>query len=176
MKIFSILLVTISILLPQISKAGVSVGVSNMYTKINDPSFDYVNEFEQIGKITSVNVGYTKRICNYTITASTNRLLNKSLRRQVVINNYIMTSKTKIVYDSLQLGYMIKRFSPSIFLANTKVTRSITGYKAVNHAFVGGVSLGYFLTKKINISAIYLLPNQELYLKSGFGVGVNYLF
>ena len=160
--------------------AGVSVGTSLMYTKINDPVYKYTNELEQV-KLTSVNVGYFKTFNKLSVGAYTNRFLNRSLKRKVKANTTHFINETRTTFDALQFGYIFKRVMPTVFIANTKVDKklfyqgSLLG-RQTNHIFTYGAGLNYFLDKKTIVGLNYIAPNEEINMEGGLGIGINYLF
>lgn len=164
-----------------------SIGVSAIYANINDPKYDFVNKYETIkdplNSIKSINTGITKSFDNLNVTMQTNRLINFPLTSTVVNKKTGITlqNKSKIITDTLLVGYRFGRFVPSILVSNTKLDKSLY-YKGnfqgkqTNHAILYGLNFGYLLSRNTNASLIYIAPNKELNLESAIGLGFNYLF
>lgn len=157
------------------SHAGFSVGIGTLYNNINDSRFKFKNQEETLFKPSSVNVGYNKSFKNINLSISTNRLINTSQKRMVVINNKLYAARFKTTYDLFQVGYGYKRLLPAIFLANTKQETTIFNTET-KHTFIFGSNIGYFVNKKLATSIIYLMPNKELNMDSSFGFSINYFF
>lgn len=184
-----LLIVSLFILLPSISFANnikYNIGVSYLYANINDKNYDYVDKYESAESLKdqSFNIGASTFFKNnINVSLSTNRLLENPVRRAVIRkkDKLQFLNKTKTTIDSISIGYKIKRFNPSIVLANVKMQKSLyykdnlVG-KSSNATILGGVNLGYFITKNIIASTSYILPNQELDLESAFVINLNYLF
>ena len=166
------------------SYARLTIGTSILYTKISNPDYNYVSEYERLGELDNFNIGYSHEINNINIHLSTNRLFNKEISRNVITKNHLtFNSKVKTTYDSLQLGYIKNRIMPAIFIANTEVRerlytldRKIMLGEETKHTIIKGVNLVYFVNKNISANATYLLPDNELHLKGGLGFGMNYIF
>jgi hypothetical protein len=161
--------------------AGLSMGTSLVYTKINDPKYKYSNEYEQLTKLNSINLGYTKEYKRFNISLYSNRLFNKPIKRKVTYNNNTFTNETKTVYDAVQIGYRKGRLMPAFFMANTKIKKSlflgnVELGEEINNIIAYGLSVNYFLEKNIPISLTYIFPNKEVHMEGGLGVGINYLF
>lgn len=164
-----------------------NVGVSAIYANINDPKYDFVNEYETIkdplNSIKSINTGITKSFDNLNVTIQTNRLINFPLTRTVVDKKTGVTlqNKSKITSDTLLVGYRFGRFVPALLVSNTKLDKSLY-YKGnfqgkqTNHTILYGLNFGYLLSRNTNASLIYIAPNKELNLESAIGLGFNYLF
>lgn len=175
--------ILVFILLPNLEAfakdVGFTLGVSNIYTKISDKNYSYIDEYEQVGNVDNISLGISGIVNNFSYTLSSTRLLADSSKRKVVNksgNIFSLESKTTI--DSLSVGYTIKRFNPSLFIARAEVKKKLS----YNNIVVGkdhdvttlyGVSGGYFLTRNINIGAILVAPNETLGLEYGFGLYVN---
>jgi len=166
---------------------SVSIGISTIYANVNDPRYDFVNEYESakdpLNLTKSINVGITKSFDKLNITIQTNRLINLPLTRSVVDKRTGVTlqNKSKIINDTLLIGYRFGRFIPSLLASNAKLNKSLYykgnfQAKQTNHAILYGVNLGYLLSRNTNVSLIYIAPNKELNLESAFGFGFNYLF
>lgn len=160
------------------------IGISSIYTDINDPNFRYTDKFN-FAKALSINLGASLSYNNFIVGAATNRLsrrlLNTSEREVKDKNNYKFQSLTEYATDSVFIGYQIKRFQPALFLTNARIEKSLYKndtllIKTRQNAILYGASLGYFLTRNIQANLIYIAPNKELYLESGFGLGLNYIF
>lgn len=164
-----------------------NIGLSYMYANINDKDFDYVNKYEMVkspkDQLGSLTLGFSAFYDNVNITISSNRLLNNDIKRTVKrkSDGLIFHTKTKTIIDSLNVGYNIQRFNPGLVLANVAMSKHLfyqgdqAGYLN-KHAIVGGFSLGYFITRHLTPSIIYILPNSELGLESAFSININYLF
>jgi hypothetical protein len=162
-----------------IAYAGFNVGTSVLYADIKDPKYPYLDNYEP--KLQGINVGYNHNIEGLDISISTNRLLNKASRRNVSCSGQVCTSVSKMTYDSLQIGYMINRFIPAIFIANTNLDKSlyyndkIVG-RARNSFIAYGFGTTYILNKNITTSMNIIMPNQEVHLKKGVSLSINYHF
>jgi len=159
-----------------------TIGLSNIYTNINDINYSFVNEYEQVGNFSGASLGIYRSFNNFSFGLSTNRLTNVKSERRVVdksVNNFILKSETTI--DSLSLGRLIGRFNPSLFLARTEVEKELFyRNKKVGGdydiATLYGFSGGYFITRNINAGIILIAPNERLNLEFGSGIFINYLF
>jgi len=156
------------------------LGTSIIKADINDPNFKFVNEKEL--DINSLNVGVFNSYKNFTLSIQTNRLINYSVTRSVVSQNGTMyQNKSKMINDTVLIGYRFDRFIPSMLISNTKLNKSLW-YKGnyiagqTNNTLLYGVNFGYLLTKNINANLFLIAPNKELYLKSAAGISLNYLF
>jgi len=164
-----------------------NVGVSAIYANINDPKYDFINEYETVkdplNSIKSINTGITKSFDNLNFTIQTNRLINLPLTRSIIDKRTGVTlqNKSKIISDTLIIGYRFGRFVPALLVSNTKLDKSLY-YKGnfqgkqTNHAILYGLNFGYLLSRNTNASLIYITPNKELNLESAIGLGFNYLF
>jgi len=165
-----------------------NIGVSYSYANINDPKYDFINKYETIKNPTdqfkSISIGLSKFYSNnFNWSISTNRLFNSEIKRSVKrkSDNLIFQNKTKTTIDSLLLGYRIKRFNPSLIIANVEINKSLyyqnllVGYEN-KHSILSGLNLSYFTTKNFVPSFSYILPNKELHLKSVFSLNFNYIF
>jgi len=164
-----------------------NVGVSAIYANINDPKYDFINEYETVkdplNSIKSINTGITKSFDNLNFTIQTNRLINLPLTRSIIDKRTGVTlqNKSKIISDTLIIGYRFGRFVPALLVSNTKLDKSLY-YKGnfqgkqTNHAILYGLNFGYLLSRNTNASLIYIAPNKELNLESAIGLGFNYLF
>jgi hypothetical protein len=164
-----------------------NLGVSAIYANINDPKYDFVNEYETVknplNSIKSINFGITKSFDNLNITIQTNRFINFPLTRNVVDKKtgIALQNKSKINSDTLLIGYRFGRFVPALLVSNTKLEKSLY-YKGnfqgkqTNYAILYGLNFGYLLSRNTNASLIYISPNKELNLESAIGLGFNYLF
>lgn len=164
-----------------------NVGVSAIYANINDPKYDFVNEYETIkdplNSIKSITTGITKTFDKVNITIQTNRFINFPITRTVIdkrtgIN---LQNKSKITNDTIFIGYRFNRVVPSLLVSNTKLEKSLY-YKGnfqgkqTNHTILYGVNLSYLLSRNTNASLFYIAPNKEINLESAIGLGINYLF
>ncbi len=158
------------------TNANVVIGTGIMYQKINNPHFEYKDDYETLKKPSSLSIGYNIEMNRFNILASTNRIINKEIKRDVIIGNVVMPSKSKIEYDLLQIGYRKNRIMPGIFIANSRVTTTIAQYKDIEHAIVYGASLTYLYDKSFSPSLVYIAPNSELHMKGGLGLVFNLHF
>lgn len=156
------------------------LGTSIIKSDINDPNFKFVNEKEL--NINSLNVGLFDSYKNFTLSIQTNRLINYSVTRSVVSQNGTMyQNKSKMINDTVLIGYRLERFIPSVLVSNAKLNKSLW-YKGnyiagqTNNTLLYGVNFGYLLTKNINANLFLIAPNKELNLKSATGISLNYLF
>lgn len=156
------------------------LGTSVIKADINDPNFKFINEKEL--NINSLNVGVFDSYKNFTLSIQTNRLINYPITRSVVSQNgTVYQNKSKMINDTVLIGYRLDRFIPSVLISNTKLNKSLW-YKGnyiagqTNHALLYGVNLGYLLTNNINANLFLIAPDKELNLKSAAGISLNYLF
>ena len=156
------------------------LGTSIIKANINDPNFKFINEKEL--NINSLNVGVFDSYKNFTLSIQTNRLINYPITRSVVSQNgTVYQNKSKMINDTVLIGYRLDRFIPSVLISNTRLNKSLW-YKGnyiagqTNHALLYGVNLGYLLTNNINANLFLIAPDKELNLKSAAGISLNYLF
>jgi hypothetical protein len=165
-----------------------NVGVSYFYANINDPEYDFVDKYETLknpkDQFKSISIGLSKFYDNnFNWSISTNRLFNSEIKRSVKrkSDGLIFQNETKTTIDSLLLGYVIKRFNPSIIIANVEASKFLyynnflVGYQN-KRTIVPGFNLGYFATKNFMPSFSYILPNKELDLEGAFSLNINYIF
>lgn len=166
-----------------------NVGLSSIYTKINDPNYEYISDYEQIknpfkDSLKSFNLGVSKSFSNnLTISLNTNRLFSKEVKRTVRSkrNGAILLNRTRIKVDTFQIGKRFRRWLPMLFISNVEVDKSLwndSRYlgRQINHTFLYGVNVHYFILKDVSASLGYIMPNRELYLDSGFFTTINYYF
>lgn len=179
---FIFLTMFLAIQLAKADNLKLNVGLNSLHSNINDPNYSYVNQYEDIKNL-NISAGATYIFDNKIVLGfSTNRLYRPERKRTAENNSGVeFENKTKLTTDSFLIGYAYKRFIPSIFIANVRDQEALY-YKGQQvgssdkTAILAGVNLSYFLTKEIAGSVFYVLPNQELNLESGFGVGINYYF
>lgn len=165
-----------------------NVGISYFYANINDPEYDFVDKYETLknpkDQFKSISVGLSKFYDNnFNWSISTNRLFNSEIKRSVKrkSDGLIFQNETKTTIDSLLLGYRIKRFNPSLIIANVEASKflyynnSLVKYEN-KRAIIPGINLGYFVTKNFVPSFSYILPNKELDLEGAFSLNINYIF
>lgn len=161
------------------ANAGFNIGTGALYTDIKDPNHEYVDTYKP--ELNSVSIGYNKEINKFNIGASTNRLLTKQVKRKVNCNGATCLNMTRVNYDSLQLGYRIRRYIPNIFIANTQIRKSLflNGNRLGiqnNSIIIYGFGGTYLLTRNVSITTNILMPNKEVYMKKGLGLSINYNF
>ena len=154
------------------------VSVSSIHTKIKDPDFKYLNKDS-----VSLNVGYSYEFKNKVNVALQTNRLNSPQRFNVVSRNNgaTMQSKSKVNNDTFLVGYRLKRLSPSIFISNTQIKKTLSYQGEIiererKSGFVYGASLNYFITRHVAASLILVEPKKEFYLRRSLGVGINYIF
>lgn len=165
-----------------------NTGISYFYANINDPEYDFVDKYETLknpkDQLKSISIGLSKFYDNnFNWSISTNRLFNSEIKRSVKrkSDGLIFQNETKTTIDSLLLGYVIKRFNPSLIIVNVEASKflyynnSLVGYEN-KRAIVPGFNLGYFATKNFVSSFSYILPNKELDLEGAFSLNTNYIF
>jgi hypothetical protein len=165
-----------------------NTGISYFYADINDPEYDFVDKYETLknpkDQLKSISIGLSKFYDNnFNWSISTNRLFNSEIKRSVKrkSDGLIFQNETKTTIDSLLLGYVIKRFNPSLIIVNVEASKflyynnSLVGYEN-KRAIVPGFNLGYFATKNFVSSFSYILPNKELDLEGAFSLNTNYIF
>ncbi|NVM36902.1 MAG: hypothetical protein HWN81_14995 [Candidatus Lokiarchaeota archaeon] len=171
----SVITLILFLLSAQCGFAGnITIGTSLIYTKTNDPSFDYIDETSDIEKPKSLLVGYGTNYKNIYLNVATNRLLSRREKKEVLIGDRVFISKAKLTYDSFQLGYRYNRLIPNIIGINAKLTRAVNGFTKTNYVFLRGVGLNIILTEDIIFNSFYILPNKEIYLEGGAGIGITY--
>ena len=177
-------------ILPFLTEAKINgythLGTSLLYTKIDDPNYEYVNKKEQITspEFTNVRFGETLIYKNITFTIETNRLFSKELKRSVIHkkSGAVMLNKTKIIYDSISVGGEIsEKTNVSAFWANTNVEKKL--YLQGNFlgseqktAWLYGLSANYFLLENVAATTTIIMPNNELDLDYGWSFGFNFYF
>lgn len=156
------------------------LGTSIIKADINDPNFKFVNKKEL--DLNSLNVGLFNSYNNFTLSIQTNRLINYPITRSVVSQNgTVYQNKSKMINDTVLIGYRFDRFIPSVLISNTKLNKSLWlngnfQTKKVNHTLLYGLNFSYLLSKNINANLFVIAPNKELNLKSATGISLNYLF
>lgn len=158
--------------------AGLQAGFSTNYLKIND---NYSRNYRFAPPI--FNLGYSYNIQALVISATTNRLFNQSVEQQVVskTNGLAFTSRTKIIADSLIIGYPVKRIIPAIVISNVGVKKSLYRDnkflgKTEQHAILGGICLTYIYDKDLSLFTTLIAPNKRFNLDYGVSMGINYNF
>ena len=163
-----------------------SVGLSNIYTNINDNQFNYEDEYEQIGNDFSGNIGinYNTKYNSSSkllVSLTTNRLFSKFSNRIILDekeNQFKLKSRS--IVDSLSIGKTEGRFNHSLFIARVDVEKQLfynehkLGTKFRDIVLLYGFSGGYFITKDINVGIILIAPNETLDLEFGGGLFINY--
>lgn len=162
------------------------IGTSLLYTKINDPNYEFVNEYEQLKnpkyQLRSITFGHSVEFDNkLVIDLSSNRLFNKDISRSIkyLPTGSIFLNKTQTSIDSLSLGKRFNRFVPMFFIANVEISKSIYDgnsllVKTVNHTYFYGFNFITYVNKKISISLFVIAPNKVINLELGGGVGISY--
>lgn len=164
-----------------------NIGASILYANISDPKFKLVDEYDVIRNpfktIGSLNTGITKSFDKINITLQTNRLINFPVVRLIADKKTgaVYHNKTRLFNDTILVGYRINRFVPSLFASKIRLSRALY-YKGdfrgkkITDTFLYGVNFGYLLTKKTNVSLMYIAPQKDINLDSAFGLTFNYLF
>lgn len=159
-----------------------NLGLSTFYTNIKDPNYSFVNKYESVGNV-NFSAGITKTFDKINITLQTNRLGNHYVKRAVINNKTGKTlqNHSKLTADTLLIGYRYKRIIPAFIVSNIKLEKSlyynsIFQGKSKQNTTLTGLNLAYFITKNINSSIFYIMPNKKIYLKNSFGLGINYIF
>ncbi len=154
--------------------ASFTVGLSISYVKNNDTVYNYVDK-----PVNNFNYGYYHHYGNFHLSLFTNRFVNWHEEKRVERNGVFFTNKTKINYEALQVGYRIKRFVPSVFIANAHIKKrlyyqgSYAG-KTKNSLITYGFGSSYIITRNFLGSINVVMPNQEM--KYGLSLSINYLF
>lgn len=159
---------------------GISAGASFGYININDPNY---REISSTPYSKSLSIGVNHIIDKeYLISIQTDRLINRSYKKQVVNNGgIILDSKYYTKSDSLLVAKIVNRSFYGAVISNTMVEKSIS-YKgravgdSKTHSILYGLVVGYFLTKNISTSIIYIAPNSEINLEGALLSNINYLF
>ena len=129
----------------------------------------------------NINLGYSLDYKPFFISAQTNRLFNPERRAKVEKNNVNYDKITKAQIDTLSVGIVAARFMPSVFIARVDSTNLLyyNGTKVGSKRVISpakGVALSYFITQNLYTSAILVLPQNSLNLKTSGGLSVSYLF
>lgn len=156
--------------------AGFQAGLSTNYLKVSD-DYKHNTNFNN----PNFNLGYNYSIQPLLITATTNRLFNQTSEQPVSKNGLTFTSKTKIIADTIMIGYPIKRTILGLLASNVGVKKSLYRDnrfigKTEQHAILGGIYLAYNYDKDLNLYTAFIAPNKRLDLDYGVSVGVNYNF
>lgn len=159
------------------------ISINSFKYGLNDPNYKYLDKYNFINGISSINYGISYFDESYSITISSNRFLNFYSKSNVENKNnkLLMLSKIKVESDTLNLNYYIDRFSIGSSISNVNVKKQLfykgnkVGEKE-NNTFVYSLNTGYFITKNIQTNLNYVLPNKELNLIYGIGIGINYIF
>ena len=169
---------------PAFANPTLSIGTTLSLLKINDPDFQYTSNRDQL-QLSSVSFALSERINKspFIASISTNRLINRSVDREVVSkkNGVFFTNKTKIKADTLTIGYQMGRYIPNFGLTNVGVEKSLyyAGkflMKKQQTALIPSIGLTFIANKDISINSTIIAPNKELNLDAGVVFGVNYNF
>lgn len=168
---------------PALAKSSISIGTTMSFLKIDDPNFKYINNNDQL-QLSSLNLGlhYQPNKTAFVYSVLTNRILNRGVNRQVRSknNNNIYTNTTKVIADTIMLGYQIRQFIPSVFLSNVNVDKAILINNVYKHdiknSFIWGINTTYYLTKNINLTSSIVMPNKKFNINTGIIFGANYIF
>ena len=174
--IFLSILINIILLILTVdnARAGFTVGSSISYFKNNEPVYKYVDK-----PVNGFSYGYNKHYKKLYLTTSTNRFVNWQEEKRVKKGNLIFTSKTKTEFEALQLGYRVKRFIPSVFIANAHIEKKLY-YKdsfigrSKNTVIVYGFGSSHIITRNLLGSVNIVAPNEEMFW--GMILSINYLF
>lgn len=159
------------------SNAGLNVGTSVLITKYNNPDYQYDTYRDQF-KISSLNLGYTKIYNKFILGVYSNRFINKGLKRDIKINGKKYYQKTKANNDFLQVGWIHKRFIPSVYLINSEIrSKTFIGKKIIskqNHFTTLGLGSQYIIDKNINLGLTYILPIEEMHTEGSIALSINF--
>lgn len=152
-------------------------GVSAYNLNIKDPKYRTIQSNPQ----TNLNVGISYSKDKNFISFSTNRLFNQESKTKVERNNYNYDVEAKTYVDTVSLGRIFGRVMPSLFIGRADVEKKLLYNKkqvgiTKQVAAVYGASLSYFITPRGYASLILVAPQPRLYLKSGIGINLTYLF
>ncbi len=154
--------------------AGVQLGISTNYLVIKD-KYSYPTTLSK----PVFNIGYSYNIKPLLISLSTNRIFNQIDSKQVTKDNLIFDLKSKVIADTLIIGYPIKRFIPSIFFTNAEVRKSLYYNdrflgKTKQNSILYGLNFNYYYNKNFNFYTSIIAPNREQKLQYGINFGINY--
>lgn len=179
-----IAVIILMLITPSVFASTLSVGTALSFLDITDNDFEYTSNQDQL-QLTSINFGINQNISDspFIATISTNRFINRKITREVrnKKSGKIFTNKTKILADSLSIGYKIGQYIPNIGITNVDVNKSIyyagelVGAKQ-QHAILSMFGLTYILNRNMITNITILAPNKELGVKSGIVFGFNYNF
>lgn len=138
--------------------------------------FEYANKLS----MPSFNVGYNYAAKPFLVTVMTNRLLNQSSEKIVRKDGLSFGNKTRIIADTLMIGYPINRLIPNVFVSNVEVNKKLYRDKLVGrtnkHSIIYGFGFNYLFNKNISYNASFIAPNNEQGLEYGLSFGINYNF
>lgn len=157
------------------------------YLNIKDPDFKIINSNEELGRfkdnLKSFNLGLSFYKNNFSASITTNRIHNQETEKKVIQrkSGIEFLVKNRITTDILNIGYIYKRFLPSILLINTKLDKDLLYNNEIvsstsKNAIMKGFNLGYFITKKDMIATYYLFEEKEFNIKDIIGVSYTRLF
>lgn len=129
----------------------------------------------------NINLGYSLDFKPFFVSAQTNRLFNPERHARVEKNDINYDKITRAQIDTLSVGIVATRFMPSVFIARVDSTNLLyhNGTKVGSKRIISsakGFALSYFITKNLYASAILVLPQSSLNLKTSGGLSVSYLF
>lgn len=173
-------IIAIFLMLATTAQAKISIGSSVLYAKQNHPTIKFKSNADQF-RLTSLTIGYLKKLDNITIGLYTNRLINSKLKRRATngTNNFDYYSATR--YNLFQVGYITKNIMPTLFVADTILKQELY-YNDVkisqdkNRVYLYGAGLNVFLDKNISFNINYIAPRESIGLEGGLAFGINYLF
>lgn len=163
------------------AKSFSSIGLSTSYIVRGSSSYGKDYQFKP-----TITFSHFVDVKPLTIGYSTNRLDNwtngyKNYNITYKKNGLRGVNQQMVTYDGFHGCKRYKRWLPCLFVANTRVknkyylnTRLVDN--KVNHIWIKGLNVNYFLHKNISLSFSYLIRNKEIYLKEGYNLSVNYLF
>jgi len=179
MKINLLILLTFLLtLFPTHSFAKITLSAGVLYQNINDNRYRLKNEYKSLYKPNNISLGYMHQFGKFNVSVATNRLFSQEVKKKVILNhnNQMADGKFKLTYDALQVGYIKGRFMPALFIANANSKVSIMGKKEIESEILVGASLGYFITKNISTTFIYVAPNEALNMDSSAGTSINFFW
>jgi len=169
----------ILLLLASCSKPMSSIGLSTSYLKENNKAFK--TEYEPEPTITFTHLfDYKGNKLGYSTNRIDNWLSGRN-KQDIKLNNGVRAMREQMItYDSLLVGKQFNRLIPMLYLANTTIDNKFiinnNVKKKVNHVFLYGANLSYLINKQVSASVVYIAPNQEIGIESGFSIGLNYNF
>lgn len=180
MKKISLILALIFFAHPlQAQSLTLQAGSSINYSNINNPNFKFKTDPFPLSSIT---IGLMYQNDTPFIYGISTNIINQATNQEVTSRSSVKFNlRSKTTANAAIVGYKIKNFIPSIFIANVKVDQLLSNdnvafKKQTTYSLMYGLSISYYLTKDISVNFAIIAPNKELYLEAGGVFGLNYNF